>query len=496
MHTSVFSHRTRPYNILRDHHRSTSRAAGCHAALRGYAIKEQQSRGHMCLRALDNGENATTVAAPKSEETEGLLSSDPPSPVPTDLENDSQTSTRLFSNLNERTLRHEPGTVLGAAALVAGTTVGAGILALPSTTQASGFVASSTALLGCWLYSVITALLMAEVAINTMCEVGRPSGISITSMAERTLGRWGSRAASISYAFLHEALLVAYVARGGEVLADALHLPLPAAASLFVAALGGACYFTSPPTLDGLNLVLVAAVVATFLALLGVAAGDLDPGFLGEAHWEAVPGTLPVLALAFVMQNVVPVLASQLEGDIQKVRLAIISGLTLPLLMFVAWDAAILGSLGESVKQGGDPVQLLMTKSGTAAPLVRAFSLLAVATSFIGFVLGLSDFISDIFELPAGGRQPVPYALTLLPPLVLALTFPGVFFTALSIAGTYGVMFLFGILPAAMAWSERYGDTTVSRFQVVSGGRASLLLVGGLACAIITNETAKYIFPN
>jgi hypothetical protein len=47
--------------------------------------------------------------------------------------------------------------------------------------QASGFVASSVALTGSWLYSIVSALLMAEVAINTMCGVGRPSGISITS---------------------------------------------------------------------------------------------------------------------------------------------------------------------------------------------------------------------------------------------------------------------------------------------------------------------------
>ena len=45
---------------------------------------------------------------------------------------------RLFSNLNDRTLRHEPGSVLGAAALVAGTTVGAGILALPYATRVGG----------------------------------------------------------------------------------------------------------------------------------------------------------------------------------------------------------------------------------------------------------------------------------------------------------------------------------------------------------------------
>jgi tyrosine-specific transport protein len=43
---------------------------------------------------------------------------------------------RLFSNINRVTRRHEPGSVTGAALLVAGTTVGAGILAMPAATQA------------------------------------------------------------------------------------------------------------------------------------------------------------------------------------------------------------------------------------------------------------------------------------------------------------------------------------------------------------------------
>ena len=38
--------------------------------------------------------------------------------------------------------------------LVAGTTVGAGMLALPAVTQASGFIPSTVTLTGCWLYMV------------------------------------------------------------------------------------------------------------------------------------------------------------------------------------------------------------------------------------------------------------------------------------------------------------------------------------------------------
>ena len=59
-------------------------------------------------------------------------------------------------------------------------------------------------------------------------------------------------------------------------------------------------------------------------------------------------------------------------------------------------------------------------------------------------------------QIPTGQRQIVPYALTLGPPFLLALTFPNLFFDALDFAGTYGVLTLFGLLPVAMAWSERY----------------------------------------
>ena len=42
---------------------------------------------------------------------------------------------RLFSNVDPGDMVHKPGTVFASASLVAGTTVGAGILALPYSTQ-------------------------------------------------------------------------------------------------------------------------------------------------------------------------------------------------------------------------------------------------------------------------------------------------------------------------------------------------------------------------
>ena len=89
-----------------------------------------------------------------------------------------QEQQRLFSNLDAETLEHRPGSVVGSISLVAGTTVGAGILALPAVTEAAGYAPSSAVIVGCWAYSCVTGLLLAEVNLRLMCELGR-GGVSM-----------------------------------------------------------------------------------------------------------------------------------------------------------------------------------------------------------------------------------------------------------------------------------------------------------------------------
>mmetsp|Transcript_24549 Transcript_24549/g.58353 ORF Transcript_24549/g.58353 Transcript_24549/m.58353 type:complete len:344 (-) Transcript_24549:77-1108(-) len=214
-------------------------------------------------------------------------------------------------------MSHQPGSVFGAVGLVAGTTVGAGILALPATTAPAGFAASAVALTGGAVYAMVTALLLAEVNLNTLCELGG-GGVSIVSMAERTLGKGGTRLASGAYLFLHYCLLVAYFSRGGEALQGLAGVPLWLGSAAFAGALGGMCYFSSTKALDAINGVLFAGVLLSFGVLTAGGVADVDPQSLGEANWGAVPATLPVISLAFVFQNIVPVIVSNLEGDIGK----------------------------------------------------------------------------------------------------------------------------------------------------------------------------------
>uniref|UniRef100_A0A0E0LPE4 Amino acid transporter transmembrane domain-containing protein n=1 Tax=Oryza punctata TaxID=4537 RepID=A0A0E0LPE4_ORYPU len=352
---------------------------------------------------------------------------------------------RLFSNLNQATMKHEPGSVTSSIFLVAGTTVGAGILAIPAVTQEAGFLASAVTCIFCWSYMVVTGLLVAEVNVNTMCELGS-GGVSLVSMAMRTLGTFGVRTAC-------------------------------------------------QRVIGAVNGFLVFSILASFTTLVVVASGNLQWSSLLEANFSAAPQSIPIIALSFVYQNVVPVLCTNLEGDLSKVRKAIVVGTAIPLALFLIWDAVILGTLPGLAGDGTiiDPLEQLRSSNGTVGPIVEAFSFLAIGTSYIGFVLGLSDFIADLLKLPSGQNKPLPYLVTLLPPLVLSLLDPEIFFKALDFAGTYGgkdpfilslimnrFLVLFGVFPAAMSWSERYSDDLEAPVPpIVPGGKVTLSFVMG-----------------
>lgn len=224
---------------------------------------------------------------------------------------------RLFSNLNQVTLKREPGSLSSAILLVAGTTIGAGILAIPAVTQESGFLASSVACILCWIFMVTTGLLIAEVNVNTMCELGS-GGVSLVSMAKRTLGVAGVQFSCWSYIFIHYALLIAYVARSSDILTNFLGIPLWESATLFSLVFGGICYFGSQRFIGAVNGVLVFGIIISFTSLVVAASGDLHLDALLKANFSAVPMSIPIIALSFVYQNVVPVLCTNLEGNLTK----------------------------------------------------------------------------------------------------------------------------------------------------------------------------------
>ena len=465
--------------------------------------------------------------------------------------------------------RPDGAATFAAGALIAGTTVGAGILALPATTLPTGFVPSAAVLVAAWAYMGASGLLIAETTVNVVCELRRP-GLGLLATAERVLGPRAAAAAGLAYVFIHYALLVAYLDKGGAGLLPPLaalaHVPEvtsaapPAAgAALFAAGLGGFLFVGAPAAIEAANSAAVLALIVAFGALLAIGAPGVEPArLLDRADWSAAPATVPIAILSLVFHNVVPVVATRLRGDAAAIRAAVLGGSAVPLVMFLLWNAVILGNVDDATARdavaaaaagGGvvfDPLEALRAgaagnagESGALGVAVAAFSELAVITSFVGFVVGLRDFYTDLLdddaELDGGGldedgldggaldaelavagdapggaatltgaaREVALFAIILGPPLgVVALGGSSIFFKALDVAGTFGISTLFGILPAAMAWQQRYGEggaapapgaRVLATPPSVPGGRVALALVVGVALVIVGDGTVELV---
>ena len=379
---------------------------------------------------------------------------------------------------------HAAGSTLGAAALVAGTTIGAGVLALPAATVSSGFLPSTGALILSWVYMTISGLLLAELSLNRIAETGRP-GSGILDLYNRYLGENTRWLGSAAYFFLHYVVMTAYISQGGSNLASlmgAYGVSSQAGQTLFAVTSGSFLYLASQNQAEKVNNLLVFGVFATFLGLVACGVPTVNFAELVSSthtHPENVLSAAPILFLSLVYQNIVPTVVNQLEGDRTKIMKAIIGGTFAPLIMFIMWNAIILGNVygGDAANEIAlatgslNAVQLLEQSAAAAGEgavaqqilpgLVSAFSELALITSLIGFVYGLVNAWSDVLKVTPSDEnkwKPLLFGAALAPPLAVSLTNPDIFLDALNYGGAFGVSTLFLFLPPLMAWKSRYTD--------------------------------------
>jgi len=85
--------------------------------------------------------------------------------------------------------------LLGAILLVSGTTIGAGMLALPVITGLAGFIPAILIMTAIWLFMMLTAFYLLEVNLRIKDES------NLISMMHKTLGRPGEIISWIVYLF-------------------------------------------------------------------------------------------------------------------------------------------------------------------------------------------------------------------------------------------------------------------------------------------------------
>ncbi|MEX6110905.1 tyrosine transporter TyrP [Providencia hangzhouensis] len=390
--------------------------------------------------------------------------------------------------------------------IVAGTTIGAGMLAMPIAAAGNGFLVSLAMLLVLWALMCYTALLLVEVYQHESHETG------IGSVAQRYLGSSGKFITGFSMMFLMYALTAAYVSGAGEIITSNLKSSFAIEMAdwmgivVFTVIGGGVvCFGTS--SVDFINRILFAAKIVFLVIILALMMPHVEQQNLLAAPTEKVLilSAIPVFFTSFGFHGSVPSIVKYMGGDVKKLRVIFIIGSAIPLIAYILWQIATLGSIGTTtfvgiLAENAGLNGLLdaikdVAQSGKTELIAQMFMSLALATSFLGVALGLFDFLADLFKRQdnASGRLQTGL-LTFGPPLVFALFYPKGFVMALGYAAI-ALSILALLLPSAMAFKSR--TLNQRKYQVLGGGLGlSLVFICGIIVIGVQLGIVFNILPN
>ncbi|MGY6772499.1 aromatic amino acid transporter [Gallibacterium sp. ZY190522] len=381
---------------------------------------------------------------------------------------------------------------LGSALIVAGTTIGAGMLAMPITSAEMGFGYTLLLLFILWALLSYSALLFVEVY-----QKAERKDAGIATLAEQHFGMVGRVLATLSLVIFMYAILTVYSLGGGDLFAPFLTIfgehASTAAIISFVVILAIAVTIGTN-AVDGFTrllflIKLVAFALVLFLMLPKVTAENL--GALPLNYFLIISAS-PVFFTSFGFHVVIPSINNYLDGDIRRLRIAIIGGTAIPLVAYIVWQMATHGVFEQSqfvqiirddpTLNGLVNATYKATGSDLISGAVRTFSTLALITSFLGVSLALVDCLDDLLKrVHITANRFTLSLLTFVPTLLFALFYRD-FLAVLTYAGQ---MFTFYglVLPVGMVWMLRrkYPDLP---YRVI-GGNIGLLVALVLGLLII-----------
>jgi len=387
------------------------------------------------------------------------------------------------------------GTVFKGVLLVAGTSVGGGMLALPVLTSLGGFIPSLVVYFFCWLFMASTGLLFLEIALSM------DEGANIISMSEKTLGKFGKFFSWILYLFLFYCLSLAYTVGCGDLVAQAFGDAIPESlgALIFVCCFAP-IVFAGTKFVGKINIFMMGGLIVTFLAFVFLGFKHVKSDLLLYRNWSYSLMALPIAFTSFAYQGIIPTLVTYLDRNVAHIRKSIVIGSFIPLLTYVIWQGLIQGivptegpgGLAESLAREETAVHSLrrFTQAEAVTLIGQFFAFFALVTSFFGVTLGLLDFLADglkIQKTPSG--KLLLCLMIFVPSLLLTYTYPHLFLTALGIAGGYGCALLLGLLPILMVWVARYHLHASTPYRFFGGKTVLLLLLAfvlfELVCQIV-----------
>lgn len=385
--------------------------------------------------------------------------------------------------------------VLGSTLIIAGTAVGAGMLAMPLTSAQMGFGLTFVLLFLLWILLTYTALLYAEVHQHDKNDAG------IASLTEKYFGKNGRLFVNFILLFFMYAVLTAYVTGSGDLLFGLLpesmmgNGDLARKISSLMFSIGfGLIVTLGISVADVTNRISFSFKVLVFIAILFLLFNKVSLPNLQASPTNNLLffSAMPVFFMTFGFHICTPTINEYLEGDNKKVKLACFLGSTGIFIIYIVWQFATHGVLEQSTLieiLNKDPslnglieAFKVTTGSNHLGEIIRIFSILALITSYIGVALGLSSAVKDLLMHFNLRHDRITIGLiTFLPPIIVGFTYPKIFLSAFAFAGII-FAFIGVILPVLLTYKARIAHPEGTQTR---GGTPALVIATLFAVVIM-----------
>ncbi len=379
--------------------------------------------------------------------------------------------------------------LVGSSLIVAGTALGAGMLAIPMVLAQFGLLWGTLLMLFIWGGTTYAALLLLEAS----CKTG--GGVSMNAIARETLGKGGQLVTNgLLYALL-VCLLMAYIIGAGDLVQKvtaSIGLPVSTVSSqVGFTVLVGLIVSAGTGVVDKLNRALfIGMIVALILTLFALMPSVTFEG-IDEVVSEdkvALIKTSSVLFTSFGFMVVIPSLVTyNKEATKTQLRNMIIVGSTIPLVCYLLWLLAVVGNLPahELVQYSNvtELISVLGEKHSGLEFILSMFTGLALLTSFLGVAMALYDQNADLLQ----ASKPVVFITTFVLPLLGAVFAPEHFLAILSYAGII-LVFLAVFVPLSMTMKVRRIPIEDNNIYEAGGGVMGMSMMFLFGCFLLVAQ--------
>ncbi|WP_236869797.1 aromatic amino acid transport family protein [Candidatus Bandiella numerosa] len=359
--------------------------------------------------------------------------------------------------------------VFGSILIVAGTSIGASMLALPMISSSLGEIKSLFLLIMVWLLGYYSSLMVLKVNLFYK------GAFSISELCKKSFDFKIWLIADLSIITLFYSLLAAYISGIVEI---SMLENMPHSSNLLSNGVIGylvvviLVFFIifNFKVLDVSNRIIFVMKIGVFITMLYFLSSKVELSNLKNFNGYLLQNNdlfkaIPVFFTSFGFHGSIPSIMKYLDNNEKDIKKAFLWGSFLSLIVYCLWiffTSAVLPKYGlisfDAVNNSDNKLHELIkmlaerTEQDKLHVIISVFSWMAIITSFLGVGVGLYDYILEKFKFKREvfKDQLKGIFITFFPPLLIAILGKNIFVKALAFAAI-SLSMLAIILPAFIA---------------------------------------------